>query len=44
MNVWDILVYILLGLLGMTLLFMVMTILSFGYVRNDEYLIAREVG
>ena len=36
MNIWNIGSYILLSLLGMSLIFVVMSILSFGYLRDEE--------
>lgn len=37
MNIWDILVYFLLGILGMALIFIAMAVLSFVGQMDEEY-------
>jgi len=37
MNIWDILVYFLLGILGMALIFIAMVVLSFVGQMDEEY-------
>jgi len=41
MNVWDIGVYLFLGLLGMGFIFIAMVILSFGYMKDEEKMLRK---